>query len=97
MSQDVDTVDAIANAVLYEGYVLYPYRPSAIKNRVRSQPPPPVRPGHRSRIGKKFASLQGGPERLNHLGHHLVRETDAHQHPPISARCCDHCENPTIA
>ena len=25
----------IANAVLYEGYLLYPYRPSAIKNRQR--------------------------------------------------------------
>ena len=28
-------VDAIVNAVLYEGYVLYPYRPSSIKNRQR--------------------------------------------------------------
>jgi len=28
-------VDAIARAVLYEGYLLYPYRPSAIKNRQR--------------------------------------------------------------
>jgi hypothetical protein len=28
-------VDAIARAVLYEGYVLYPYRPSSIKNRQR--------------------------------------------------------------
>jgi hypothetical protein len=27
--------DAIAKAVLYEGYLLYPYRPSAIKNRQR--------------------------------------------------------------
>ena len=25
----------IANAVLYEGYMLYPYRPSALKNRQR--------------------------------------------------------------
>ncbi len=30
-----DPVDAIARAVLYEGYLLYPYRPSAIKNRQR--------------------------------------------------------------
>jgi hydrogenase maturation protease len=29
------SVDAIANAVLYEGYLLYPYRPSSIKNRQR--------------------------------------------------------------
>src|SRR5262245_58186092 len=28
-------VDRIANAVLYEGYMLYPYRASAIKNRQR--------------------------------------------------------------
>lgn len=28
-------VESIANAVLYEGYMLYPYRPSAIKNRQR--------------------------------------------------------------
>ena len=28
-------VEAIANAVLYEGYLLYPYRPSSVKNRQR--------------------------------------------------------------
>src|SRR5437870_3710442 len=28
-------VDQIAAAVLYEGYLLYPYRPSALKNRQR--------------------------------------------------------------
>src|SRR4029078_9446849 len=27
--------EKIANAVLYEGYILYPYRPSAIKNQQR--------------------------------------------------------------
>lgn len=30
-----DPVRAIADAVLYEGYMLYPYRPSALKNRQR--------------------------------------------------------------
>ena len=29
------TIEKIANAVLYEGYMLYPYRPSAVKNRQR--------------------------------------------------------------
>jgi hypothetical protein len=29
------TIDAIAKAVLYEGYLLYPYRPSSVKNRQR--------------------------------------------------------------
>ena len=28
-------MERIADAVLYEGYLLYPYRPSAIKNRRR--------------------------------------------------------------
>ncbi|HEY0547747.1 MAG TPA: hypothetical protein VGC91_20370 [Pyrinomonadaceae bacterium] len=28
-------VEKIANAVLYEGYILYPYRPSAVKNQQR--------------------------------------------------------------
>ena len=28
-------VEKIANAVLYEGYLLYPYRASAVKNRQR--------------------------------------------------------------
>jgi hypothetical protein len=30
-----DSVEQIANAVLYEGYNLYPYRPSSVKNRQR--------------------------------------------------------------
>jgi len=30
---DLNAIRAIANAVLYEGYMLYPYRPSALKNR----------------------------------------------------------------
>jgi hypothetical protein len=30
-----DQVEKIAAAILYEGYILYPYRPSAIKNRQR--------------------------------------------------------------
>jgi hypothetical protein len=32
MSQ-IESLRAIANAVLYEGYMLYPYRPSALKNQ----------------------------------------------------------------
>ena len=28
-------VEQIAKAVLYEGYMLYPYRPSSVKNRQR--------------------------------------------------------------
>ena len=32
---NTNLVDAIANAVLYEGYMLYPYRASSVKNRQR--------------------------------------------------------------
>lgn len=32
---NTELVEKIANSVLYEGYMLYPYRPSAIKNRQR--------------------------------------------------------------
>jgi hypothetical protein len=32
---NITSVEKIADAVLYEGYILYPYRPSAVKNRQR--------------------------------------------------------------
>ena len=32
---NTEAVEQIANAVLYEGYMLYPYRSSAVKNRQR--------------------------------------------------------------
>jgi hypothetical protein len=32
---NLDRIKDVANAVLYEGYILYPYRPSSIKNRQR--------------------------------------------------------------
>ncbi|MGA2353669.1 MAG: hypothetical protein ABSG02_04180 [Terriglobales bacterium] len=32
---NTQSIDAIARAVLYEGYMLYPYRPSSVKNRQR--------------------------------------------------------------
>ena len=32
---NLERVDQIAKAVLYEGYMLYPYRPSSVKNQQR--------------------------------------------------------------
>ncbi|MDQ3714305.1 MAG: hypothetical protein M3388_19105, partial [Acidobacteriota bacterium] len=32
---NLELVENIANAVLYEGYMLYPYRASSVKNRQR--------------------------------------------------------------
>jgi hypothetical protein len=37
MTRAIDAARAVADAVLYEGYVLYPYRASAPKNQVRWQ------------------------------------------------------------
>ena len=37
MTDPFDEVAAVADAVLFEGYLLYPYRASAQKNRVRWQ------------------------------------------------------------
>ena len=34
-AMNTQLIDAIAKAVLYEGYMLYPYRPSSVKNRQR--------------------------------------------------------------
>ena len=34
-AMNFDVVKKIADAVLYEGYILYPYRASAVKNRQR--------------------------------------------------------------
>ncbi|MFC7512675.1 hypothetical protein ACFQV4_30510 [Streptomyces thermocarboxydus] len=34
---DFEQLSAVADAVLYEGYLLYPYRRSSAKNRVRWQ------------------------------------------------------------
>lgn len=48
-------VETIANAVLFEGYILYPYRPSAIKNRQRWN--------FGTLYPRAFAEAQGPPER----------------------------------
>jgi len=37
MTAPFDAVERVADAVLYEGYLLYPYRASAVKNQVRWQ------------------------------------------------------------
>jgi hydrogenase maturation protease len=48
-------VDRIADAVLYEGYILYPYRPSSIKNRQRWN--------FGGLCPRSYAEVQGGNER----------------------------------
>jgi hydrogenase maturation protease len=50
-------VEEIANAVLYEGYLLYPYRASAVKNRQRWN--------FGVLYPRAFAEAQGGADRWN--------------------------------
>ena len=52
----LDRVKNVANAVLYEGYLLYPYRPSSIKNRQRWT--------FGSLFPKPFAGHQGDPSSM---------------------------------
>jgi hypothetical protein len=63
-----DMAEKIANAVLYEGYMLYPYRPSSIKNRQHwnfgTLYPP------------QFDEVRRGTER-SHLHVECLLETDA--------------------
>src|SRR5665647_1887409 len=44
--------------------------------------------GHGRGISHELTGLPRGPERLNQLGHQLVRETHGHRHPHIFG-CCD--------
>ncbi|WP_214412128.1 hypothetical protein [Sphaerisporangium fuscum] len=48
MNLAMDTAREVADAVLYEGYLLYPYRASAAKNRVRWQFGVLVPPGYKA-------------------------------------------------
>jgi hypothetical protein len=51
---DLSLVEKIADAVLYEGYILYPYRPSAVKNQQRWN--------FGALCPKSYAQAQGGTE-----------------------------------
>jgi hypothetical protein len=62
-----DSVERLANAVLYEGYMLYPYRPSAVKNRRRFNFGVLVPPS--------YAATQNGTESSVMRGECLVRGT----------------------
>ncbi len=59
------TVEKIANAVLYEGYLLYPYRASAVKNQQRFN--------FGVLYPKQYAELQAGSDRWELRTECLVR------------------------
>lgn len=65
---NLERVQEIANAVLYEGYMLYPYRPSSVKNRQRFNfgvlcPPAycELQPGSESSFMQTECLLKTGP------------------------------------
>src|SRR2546421_3972009 len=58
-------VEEIANAVLYEGYLLYPYRASAVKNRQRWN--------FGILYPRAFAEAQSGADRWNTQTECLVK------------------------
>ncbi len=62
-------VEKIVEAVLYEGYILYPYRPSAVKNRRRFN--------FGALTPRSYSEAQGGTEAWRMLTECLVEGGDA--------------------
>lgn len=71
----LNLVENIVNAVLYEGYILYPYRPSTTKNRQRFT------------FGRvypeQFSQVQGGMERFTMQTECLVKADSARSQPSL--------------
>lgn len=59
-----DSVEKIAAAILYEGYILYPYRPTAIKNRQRWN--------FGTLYPRIYAEMQSPPESFNFIAECLA-------------------------
>ena len=64
-----ESIEAIANAVLFEGYILYPYRSSAIKNRQRWN--------FGTLYPRAFSEAQQPPERCGFGAQLLVEAVDS--------------------
>jgi hypothetical protein len=62
-------IESVANAVLYEGYMLYPYRPSAVKNRQRWN--------FGVLYPKAYSDLEGGSDRWSMQTQCLIRGNEA--------------------
>ena len=69
---NLDSVRKIADAVLYEGYILYPYRASAQKNRSRWQFGVVMAPGYAA-ADPSETSLTRAECVLEHAGQPAVR------------------------
>ena len=76
---DFESARAVADAVLYEGYLLYPYRASARKNQIRWQwgvlvPPAYAAAGH----GEHATSHSELPHEWQaHIGGYVQRSSES--------------------
>lgn len=87
-ASSLDVARQVADAVLYEGYVLFPYRASAVKNRYRWQWGVVVPPADVARVGESDGTgcdvlVRGGGRvrvvvRFLRLRHRQVHDADGH-------------------
>ncbi len=71
-----DTARAVADAILYEGYLLYPYRRSSVKNKIRWQFGVLVPPGWAQAHGLDDTSVAGSAESWWQQSEFLLRADD---------------------
>ena len=71
-TMNIDAVRSIANAVLYEGYILYPYRASSQKNQSRWQFGVVMAPGYAAADPSERSSTQAEVV-LEHTGQPVVQ------------------------
>ncbi|MGV0834738.1 hypothetical protein [Mycolicibacterium thermoresistibile] len=95
MSTDLDPIRAVADAVLYEGYLLYPYRASSRKNQTRWQfgvlgPPGAEQAGlgENDTLAAQFVVQGAAPTltlvvRLLHLQHRAAQRATATGFEPV--------------
>ncbi len=98
MTSALEQARAVADAVLYEGYVLYPYRASAPKNQVRWQwgvlmPPDAVAQDESERIACRTAVVVDGDAtavratvRFLHVQQRSVEDADGRLGRPAGRR-----------
>ncbi|MFC6084297.1 hypothetical protein [Sphaerisporangium aureirubrum] len=100
-SVPMEAARKVADAVLYEGYLLYPYRASATKNRLRWQfgvlVPPAYQETAEPSVSVTECLLDGGANalvrvrlRFLHVRERLVERADAGRFAPVAElRCGD--------
>ena len=94
--RDVEAARGVADAVLYEGYVLYPYRASSPKNQVRWQwgvlmppdvvaqdPSESICPAHRGARRRRAAAAHASPCGSSSVQHRTVERRTGERFRPV--------------